>query len=181
MPIGTERILKLVKEQKLVENLGIRDLENPEGAGLDLRLGRVHKVVGETLLGVETRSTVDIELLAEYQEGKPQIFTFGPGESYLVTTFETVNLPQDLSGNLTMRSTLYRSGMVFSGGNVAPGYSGTLSFTFFNSGRSTIKVELGARVVHIQFEQVDGETRSYQGQWSQGGGRIAAPEEEKQI
>jgi hypothetical protein len=34
MILGIKKLLKLVKEKKLVENLSERELKNPEGAGL---------------------------------------------------------------------------------------------------------------------------------------------------
>jgi len=50
--IGTKELLKLVKEKKLVENLSERELENPEGAGFDLRAGEIFRIKeGESFLG----------------------------------------------------------------------------------------------------------------------------------
>ena len=37
--VGVDRLLQLVKEKKLVENLAERELTNPEGAGFDIRAG----------------------------------------------------------------------------------------------------------------------------------------------
>ena len=36
---GIDEILRRVREENLIENLGPRELNNPEGVGLDLRLG----------------------------------------------------------------------------------------------------------------------------------------------
>ena len=47
MIIGPKKLLKLVKEIKLVEDLAERELTNPEGAGFDLRLGEVHEIFGD--------------------------------------------------------------------------------------------------------------------------------------
>jgi hypothetical protein len=41
MVLGIKKLLKLVKEKKLVENLSERELKNPEGAGFDLRVGEI--------------------------------------------------------------------------------------------------------------------------------------------
>ena len=43
--LGIDEILRRVKKEKLIENLGKRELENPEGVGVDLRLGSVHRIV----------------------------------------------------------------------------------------------------------------------------------------
>lgn len=179
MPLGPERLHQLVNEIGLVEGLSDRELENPEGAGFDLRLGKVHRVSGEAFLGITERKTANSLLVAEYKLGESTTFDFHPGDQCLVTTIEKVNLPKDLSGNITLRSTLYRSGMVFTGGNVAPGYSGELSFNFYNPGKAKITIELGARVAHIQFERVEGGGNEYRGQWK--GGRVSTDKMEEQI
>ncbi len=63
--IGTKELLSLVEEKKLVENLCSRELENPEGAGFDLRLKEVHRIKdGEAFLGENDRKTPETELLA---------------------------------------------------------------------------------------------------------------------
>jgi len=139
MILGPVTLLKLVKKGKLVENLSDRELTRPEGAGFDLRLGEVYKIYGEGYLGVTERKTPDARLICSYRPGKLiQKIVIKPGESYLVSTVESVNLPLNLTANLWLRSTLYRSGLILSGGNVAPGYSGKLSFTFFNRTHSIL-------------------------------------------
>lgn len=179
MILGVDRLLKLVKTMKLVENLCDRELTNPEGCGFDLRLGQVHKIEGEGFMGVTERCTPNSRLVNKYVENEPRYLTMQPQESYLVTTLEKVNMPPNLAAHLWARSTLYRSGIILSGGNIDPGYNGELSFTLFNSGNCNFKIELGARIVHIQFFQVDGKTNLYRGQWKDG--RITAKNKEKQV
>ena len=60
MVLGPSELLKLVKKIKLVENLSERELNNPEGAGFDLRLGEVYKITGSAFLGETHRKTADI-------------------------------------------------------------------------------------------------------------------------
>lgn len=55
MILGIDEIHKLVGEIKLLENLSERELTNPEGAGIDLRLGKVFRLEGKGFLGVEER------------------------------------------------------------------------------------------------------------------------------
>jgi len=179
MPIGLHLLLKLVKAKKLVENLSERELTNPEGAGFDLRLGEVYTIEGEAFLGIEERKTPEAKLLAKFDPKRKNNIQIKPHEQYLVTTHESVNLPSDITANLWLRSTLYRSGLILSGGNVAPGYSGKLSFTFYNSGNSNIVIELGARIVHILFFKVSGGGSKYRGQWQ--GGRVVATKKEIQV
>ncbi len=179
MILGPKILLKLVREKKLVENLSERELTNPEGAGFDLRLGEVHKIKGKAFLGIEERKSVDSELTAKYINSKKSSVIIKPHEHRLVSTIESVNLPDNLTANFWLRSTLYRSGIILSGGNVAPGYSGKLSFTFYNSGNCNIEIEFGARIVHILFYEVKEGGNRYRGQWQ--GGRVTTSKKEKQV
>ncbi|MGA2667049.1 MAG: dCTP deaminase [Patescibacteria group bacterium] len=179
MVLGVDELLKLVKSKKLVEGLCDRELTNPEGSGFDLRLGKVHKISGKGFLGIDERNSADSKLVAEYNPKKKKSIIIKPAESYLVTTLERVNLPQNLTAKTWMRSTLYRSGIIMSAGNVPPGYQGELTFLFYNAGKAKMEIELGARIVHILFWEVKGKTNAYRGQWQ--GGRVTTKKREKQI
>lgn len=179
MILGPKKLLELVKTVKLVENLSERELTNPEGAGFDLRLGEVYKISGDAFLGETHRKTADIELVEKYVEGETRSITLKPGDFYLVTTIESVNTPLDITINFKPRSTTFRSGLFLRTGNVAPGYNGKLSFGLKNEGPIEVTIEMGARFVHAQFEQVLGEGNQYRGQWQ--GGRVTAKVKEKQV
>lgn len=199
MVLGPKKLLELVKTQKLVENLSERELTNPEGAGFDLRLGEVYKISGSAFLGETERRTPNIELVVKYNgesknqsqphkklndrinknEAKTSKVTVKPGEFYLVKTIETVNMPQNLTASITPRSTTYRSGLFIRTGNVPPGYCGGLIFGLKNEGPITVEIEMGARIVHIQFSEVKGRGSMYRGQWQ--GGRVTTKKKEKQV
>ena len=182
MILGIKKLHQLVKEIRLVEDLCERELNNPEGAGFDLRLGEVYSLFGDGFLGVEERDTPQIKLLDKYdksKEEKDNFFVFEPGRYYLVKTIEKVNLPVTLSGIIFPRTTLFRSGLGLFNGIVQPGYSGELTFGLANLGQSPVKVSFGARVVHITFHEVAGEGNQYRGQWQ--GGRVATAGVETQV
>jgi len=179
MILGVNELLKLVKSKKLVEGLSERELTNPEGAGFDLCLGQVHEISGTAFLGLSERDSAKSKVIAEFDAKKNRSIIIKPGESFLVTTIEKVNLPIDITANMWLRSTLYRSGIILSGGNVAPGYSGELSFLLFNAGKAKVKIELGSRIVHILFFEVKGKTNTYRGQWQNG--RVTTKKKEKQV
>src|SRR5438270_9366686 len=103
MVLGPKLLLELVKKHKLVENLSERELTNPEGAGLDLRLGEVYKIHGKSFLGVTERQTPDFTTVAQFDEKETTSFTFEPGDFYLVKTIETVNLPDDMVAHIYPR------------------------------------------------------------------------------
>lgn len=179
MILGPKQLLKLVKKIKLVENLSERELTNPEGAGFDLRLGEVYRISGKAFLGETHRHTADIKLVKAYDPKKSQSIKIKSGDFYLVKTIESVNMPQNLTASITPRSTTYRSGLFLRSGNVPPGYSGGLIFGLKNEGSITVEIEMGARMVHIQFSEVKGGGNMYRGQWQ--GGRVTATKKEKQV
>ena len=179
MTLGPKELLKLVKKIKLVENLSERELTNPEGAGFDLRLGEIYKISGKAFLGVTERHTAEIEEVAKYVEGESNSITIKPGEFFLIKTIENVNMPENLTASITPRSTTYRSGLFVRTGNVPPGYCGGLNFGLKNEGPVPVTIELGARIVHIQFHEVMGGGNMYRGQWQ--GGRVTTTKKEKQV
>lgn len=179
MILGVDKLLQLVREKRLVEGLCERELTNPEGCGFDLCLGKVHRIIGKGFMGLTERDSANAEEVLAYDPKKLQSILIQPGESYLVTTVEKVNMPKNLTANMWLRSTLYRSGIIMSGGNVAPGYCGELSFLLFNAGKAEMQIELGARIVHIMFFEVNGQTAVYRGQWK--GGRVATSKPEIQV
>lgn len=179
MALGIEQLHKLVKEQKLVENLSERELKNPEGAGFDLRIGELYEVSGAGFLGVKERETPDMSLLASFEEGKTSSIKLKPHTYYLVKTVESVNMPENLLALMTPRSTLFRSGVYIFGGQVPPGYKGGLSMGMYNFRNEEFELEMGSRVVHIMFFQVQGKGNAYRGQWQ--GGRVTTDQKEEQV
>lgn len=181
MPIGPKQLLNLVKTKKLVEKLSERELTNPEGAGFDLRIGEVYKLKkggSKAFLGEFERQTPDYKVVASY-ESKDKYVTLEPGDYVLMNTIENVNLPEDICGHIFTRSTLYRCGILFLCTQIAPGYSGELTFGLKNISEFPVKIEMGARVAHVQFDYVEGGGSAYRGQWQ--GGRVAATKKEKQV
>jgi len=179
MVLGIKKILELVKEKRLVENLSKRELQNPEGAGFDLRIGELYEISGKGFLGVEERETPEMKLIVKYEEGKTNEVLLKPNVYYLMKTVEDVNMPEDLLAIMTPRSTLFRSGVYIFGGQVPPGYKGGLNMGIYNFRQEDFRLEMGSRVVHIMFFQVEGESNLYRGQWQ--GGRVTTEQKEKQV
>ena len=179
MFFGAKELLQLVKEKNLVEGLSARELSSPEGAGFDIRIGEIYKIKGEGFMGIDERETPAVELLAKYKEREAVKVSLEPRVYYLMKTIERVNMPQDLLAISTPRSTLFRSGVYIFGGQVPPGYCGALSMGIYNFRDEPFDLEMGARVLHIMFSEVKGESNLYRGQWQ--GGRVTTEEKEKQI
>lgn len=179
MILGVKKLLELVEKDKLVENLSERELNNPEGAGFDLRIGELYEISGQGFLGVEERETPEMKLIAKYEERKVVKVELKPRTYYAMKTMESLNMPDNLLAIMTPRSTLFRSGIYIFGGQTPPGYKGGLTMGVYNFREEPFELEMGARVVHIMFFQVEGKANLYHGQWQ--GGRVTTGKKEKQI
>lgn len=179
MFLGTEELLQLVRENKLMENLSERELITPEGAGFDIRIGELYKISGRGFMGVTERETPKMELVAKFEEGKTAKVSLEPKVYYLMKTIEKVNMPDSLLAISLPRSTLFRSGVYIFGGQVPPGYCGELSMGIYNFRDEPFELEMGARVLHIMFSEVRGSSNLYKGQWQ--GGRVTTEKKETQI
>ena len=179
MVLGIEKLHALVKKQNLVEGLSERELKEPEGAGFDLRIGELYEISGQGFLGEIERETPDMKLIDSYVQGETKKLVLKPNIYYLLKTIESVNMPDDLLAIMTPRSTLFRSGVYVFGGQVPPGYKGGLSMGIYNFRNEDFQLELGSRIVHIMFFQVQGKGNVYRGQWQ--GGRVTTEKRETQI
>lgn len=186
--IGLDQVLKRVKESSLVENLGERELNNPEGVGVDLRLGAVHKIIeggafieADGKAGLGRRKGVVTEKLAEFvpDSETQQEIIIKPGDYYLVSTFETLNTPDDLMPMVYVRSSLFRAGLLLLNTKTDPGYKGTLTMGLKNLSEFEVKLQLGARICNLVFFKIEGKTVNYRGQHQ--GGRVSPEKEEQQV
>ncbi len=181
--LGMKEIVRRIKEENLITNLAGRDLSNPEGTGIDLRLGAVHEIVsggafieadGEAGLG--KRKGVETRELHSLKEGEsPETFIAKPGTYYLVQTAESVNTPLDLMPMIYPRSSLFRAGVALLVTKTDPGYKGPFTFGLTNLSAFPVSLQLGARFCNIVFHIIEGESIAYRGQHQ--GGRVSFGEE----
>lgn len=186
--LGLDGIKKRVKKGKLVENLGERDLNNPEGVGLDLRLGSLHKIVeGGAFIevdgkaGLGRRKGVKTEVIAEFKDGSDEQaeVVIEPGKYYLAQTHESLNTPDDLMPVVHPRSSLFRAGVLLLNTKTDPGYKGSLTFGMVNLSPFEVKLQLGARICNVVFHIIEGKTVKYRGQHQ--GGRVSPEKVEQQV
>lgn len=199
--LGLDEIHKRIKKQSLLKNLGERDLQNPEGVGIDLRLGSVHKIVkggafieadpstlphrpvrdrsGQVVYG--KRKGVETKLVAEFVDnGKIQKeIVIKPGQYYLVQTVESINTPLDLMPIVHTRTSLFRAGLLLLNSKTDPGYCGQLTMGLTNLSPFPVKLQMGARICNIIFHKIKGKTFLYRGQHQ--GGRVSSKKEERQV
>jgi deoxycytidine triphosphate deaminase len=190
MIISPKKILELNKKYRLIENLDERE-KNPEGVGIDLRVGEVYILKGKGFMGVNERSTPTAEKVAEFK-GKNTLFVLKAHEYVLVKTIERLNIPGKkiiiekgmkpvyLMPHVYPRGTFLRSGVELIASKTDPGYFGELTFALANLRDADFEFELGARIANVVFHTVQGElSRPYGGQWK--GGRVSAEKRERQI
>lgn len=181
-------VLGIQEVQQIVKGLAKRELENPEGAGVDLRLGEVHKIVGgqayieaDTDQSLGKRAGFDTECIMKYRGdgGEEDYLTIAPGEFYLVKTIETVDIPQDVMGDLRPRSTMFRAGLHLLTGIAPPGYKGEMIYGLQNIGEFDVKLQLGSRISVAVFYRLEEPGVLYRGQNQHG--RITVSGEETQV
>lgn len=179
MIIGIDKLLELIKKQKLIEGLDKKEI-NLEGCGVDLRIGEIYEMgEGGGFLYRETRKTPDYKLVATFKRGKSQKIKLEPGKFYIGKTVETINTPENLFGIFIPRGTFYANGVLVLGFRVDPGYKGNFRFHLINLSKNNFEIEMGARIANMIFLRVEGKTNLYKGQWQ--GGRAFIKKEEKQI
>ncbi|MFA5953416.1 MAG: hypothetical protein WC812_02385 [Candidatus Pacearchaeota archaeon] len=185
MILSALKVLELNKKYNLIENLSERELENPEGTILDLRIGQIHKIIGESFLGIQERYSSKIETIGDVNKDGNKKFTIKPGEFFLVTTIEIISSPAEkikydasfpegyIIPKIFPRTSLQRGGLSLHCSNTNPGYKGQLTFGIKNQGDQDFVFELGARMFSIEYVAVVGEIkRIYSGQHQ--GGRVTS-------
>lgn len=186
--LGLDEVIKRIEKEKLIDNLGKRDFSNPEGVGLDLRLGSVHKIIeGGAFIetdgpaGLGKRKGVKTEVLTSFEEQseEQEEIIIEPGKYYLAQTVEILNTPNDLMPVVYTRSSLFRAGVLLLHSKTDPGYKGALTFGMVNLSPFEVKLQMGARICNIVFHKIKGKTVKYRGQHQ--GGRVTPEKEERQV
>lgn len=78
-----------------------------------------------------------------------------PGNSWFVIgTKEYLELPADLVGEIWIRTTWARKGILSSFGRIDAGFHGNLTFSAFNASRQTAEVPIGERFAQVVFEEL---------------------------
>lgn len=186
--LGIDEVLRRVKTDKLIENLGKRELENPEGVGIDLRLGAIYQIIsggafieGDRQQALGNRKGVKTKMLAEFsnRKRKQEWVVIKPGDYYLASTVEIINTPKDLMPVVFPRTSLFRAGLLLLNSKTDPGYKGALTMGLKNLSGFDVKLQMGARICNIIFYKIEGQTVEYRGQHQ--GGRVSPEEEERQV
>lgn len=179
MVLGLDILLPRVRQNELITNLSERELNNPEGCGFDLRAGELYKIESSGYLGITKRETPKVTLIAKYNKDISTEVLLQPNEYYIVKIIEEISLDPNMLGIFHPRSTLFRSGVVLETGTQPAGYKGSPSFGMYLACKFPFKLEMGARIAHINILEIQGKSFLYKGQWQSG--RVTTQDEEIQI
>jgi dCTP deaminase len=124
-----------IRKEILIEPFNEKSLQP---AGYDLRVGREAYINGE-LIDVEGTGKVVI-----------------PPKTYsLILTLERVRLPDDVMGDMKLRSSLAREGLLGSFAWVDPGWDGNLTLGIYNASPEPVELTYGERFVQIAFIRLE--------------------------
>ncbi|ASJ12023.1 dCTP deaminase [Thermococcus thioreducens] len=148
-----------IRREILIEPFSERSLQP---AGYDLRVGREAYINGKL---------IDVE-----EAGKVAI----PPKTYaLILTLERVRLPDDVMGDMKLRSSLAREGLLGSFAWVDPGWDGNLTLGIYNASDEPVELAYGERFVQIAFIRLEGPARNpYRGNY-QGSQHLALSKRRK--
>ncbi|NJE09851.1 dCTP deaminase [Thermococcus sp. MAR1] len=135
-----------IRKEILIEPFSEKSLQS---AGYDLRVGREAYINGE-LIDVEEAGRVAI-----------------PPKTYaLILTLERIKLPDDVMGDMKLRSSLAREGLLGSFAWVDPGWDGNLTLGIYNASDEPVELAYGERFVQIAFIRLEGPAKSpYRGNY----------------
>lgn len=171
MVLSDADINGLIEQEKLI--IEPYEQSNIEPASVDLRMGNDLKVVNSHYspgVPVDLSSPDGDEYI--YEEVDPMVVH--PGELYLATTREHIELPDNISANVLGRSSLGRLGISVhqTAGFIDPGFEGEITLEITNHGPQSVRLEPGLRICQIVFHEMSSTARNpyghegsqYQGQ-----------------
>jgi len=142
-----------IQKEILIEPFSEKSLQP---AGYDLRVGHEAYINGE-IVNVREMGGIIIS----------------PKTYALILTLERIKLPDDVMGDMKLRSSLAREGLIGSFAWVDPGWDGKLTLGIYNASDEPVELTYGERFVQIAFIRLEGPARSpYRGSY-QGSARIA--------
>ena len=172
--LTNKQILERIKKGDIAINPGL-DVFQLQAHAVDLRLGFTFLIPKSWRMTSKGREAFMIDPLrdhgpeyfdvVELEQG--QTFDLLPQEYVLVSTFETIKIPDDLMAVLYPRSSVNRKGLsVDLTGIVDSGYEGPLTLPIRNNTRSqTIELHPGERICQIVFQQLGHAVEARKSRW----------------
>ena len=117
--------------------------------------------------------TIEEILIPSTGERKRDGIVSVPGNSWFVIgTKEFLVLPSNLTGQIWIRTTWVRRGVLSSFGIIDAGFNGNLTFSAYNASKEAIEIPIGERFAQVIFAELSSPSRrdyaersgNYQGQ-----------------
>jgi len=139
-----------LRKELAAGRLGLAPLDEAmiQPSSVDVRLDRFFRVFNNTkYTHIDPRQQQDdLTTLVETVDDEP--FVLHPGEFVLGSTFEAVNLPDDLAGRLEGKSSLGRLGLLThsTAGFIDPGFTGHITLELSNVANLPITLWPGMKI-----------------------------------
>jgi dCTP deaminase len=112
---------------------------------------------------------------AGYDLRAGRTFTIPLRKVELLYTMERIELPADLSGQIFMRSSFAREGLVGSFALVDPGFRGQLTLTFLNMGKADVAIAEGERIAQLVLTRLESPAKKpYSGRYQDSKGSVGS-------
>jgi dCTP deaminase len=147
MTLSDRNIKEYMEDRKLIINKIGKEQIQP--ASVDLRLGK-------GFLEIEREQVINgIDEVKYSKLIDDEQAMLLPGDFILATTFEWLELPNNIVGELSGKSSWGRKGLkIENAGFVDPGFKGNLTLEIKNEGPAIIKIEYGQAICQIEFRRL---------------------------
>ena len=136
------------KGQLIIDPLTSKSIQP---ASVDCRLGNHFLVIEQNSMEI---LTMDDQI--KYRELETETITIPPHSFLLATTYEYVELPNNLTAFVEGRSSIGRIGLfIQNAGWVDPGFKGRLTLELYNANSLPIKLKSGRRLCQLVFCKMD--------------------------
>lgn len=117
--------------------------------------GAVHLSIGNEICMTSNEPSTKKQVLKENES-----FNLMPGQFGLLLTHESVSIPTDAIGFISIRAGIKFKGLVnISGFHIDPGFIGKLKFSIFNAGSRPITLTQGERIFMLWLSDLDRDTQ----------------------
>lgn len=167
--LSSQQVLQLIRRGKIFLSPILDPEEQIGPVSIDLRLGHValfarasgvsHVDPKSHALSLDQEQTRERRLRQKFSRSE---FRFAdplllhPGSLTLVPTLEWIQLPNNIKGVVTARSTWAREGLSIATANfINPGYNGIITLELANLGHIPIQLYPGLRIAQVAFYTVN--------------------------
>lgn len=145
---------------------GLEDVDKQvQQNGIDVRVESIQEIISSGVLRKEGKELPRYKALTpeDVPDGR-EVFAINIGKAYIMTSYESVRIPENVVGMVFMRSTLNRIGAPIHSGLYDSGFKGRIQPTLYPMNH--LLIEKGARFAQIIFMQAQS-YKLYDGQYQE--------------